>query len=91
MNDQVKVIVLDGNPVEKSGEFDGKDGQVSYTTRKQRARIETGGFAYPYDVRIEDGQKPYPPGNYELDVGAMLTVNKGVASLGKFTILRPIK
>lgn len=91
MSDQVKVIVLDGNPVEKSGEFDGKDGKVSYTTRKQRARMEVGGFAYPFDVRIEDGQKPYPEGNYTLDVGAMLAVNKGVASLGKFTVLRPLK
>lgn len=90
MNTDIIVTVLDANPIERSGEFDGRDGEkISYTTRKQKAKIEAGGFAYPYDVRIEDGQKPYPVGVYRLDVAAMLAVNKGVASLGKYTVLVP--
>lgn len=92
MNNEIKVTVLDANPIERSGEFDGRDGEkISYTTRKQKAKIEAGGFAYPFDVRLEDGQRPYPVGAYTLDVGAMLQVNKGVASLGKFTVLVPVK
>lgn len=92
MNNEIKVTVLDASPIERSGEFDGRDGEkISYTTRKQKAKIEAGGFAYPYDVRIEDGQKPYPVGVYHLDVAAMLAVNKGVASLGKYTVLVPVK
>ncbi len=92
MNNEVKVTVLDANVIERSGSFDGRDGEsISYTTRKQKAKLETGGFAYPFDVRLEDGQKPYPAGNYTLDIPAMLAVNKGVASLGKFTVLQPAK
>lgn len=92
MNVEIKVTVLDAEPIERSGEFDGRDGEkISYTTRKQKAKLEAGGFAYPFDVRLEDGQKPYPVGDYTLDVGAMLAVNKGVASLGKFTVLTPKK
>lgn len=92
MSNEIRVTVLDANPIERSGEFDGRDGEkIQYTTRKQKAKIEAGGFAYPYDVRIEDGQKPYPVGVYTLDVGAMLQVNKGVASLGKYTVLVALK
>ncbi|MBA0463269.1 single-stranded DNA-binding protein, partial [Stenotrophomonas maltophilia] len=32
-----------------------------------------------------------PPPEYELDVPAMLQVNKGVATLSKFTVLRPLQ
>jgi len=91
MTTDVKVTVLDATPIERSGEFDGRDGEkISYTTRKQKAKLEAGAFAYPFDVRLEDGQKPYGVGEYTLDLGAMLQVNKGVASLSKFTALRPL-
>jgi len=91
MNTDVKVTVLESVPVEREGKFDGADGkEIKYSTRKQKAKLEAGGFAYPFDVRLEDGQKPYPVGDYTLDLGAMLQVNKGVASLSKFTSLRPI-
>jgi len=36
------------------------------------------------------GQHGYPEGEYELDIESMLQVNKGVASLSKFTVLRQI-
>lgn len=92
MNNEIVCTVLDGNPVERSGEFDGRDGEkISYTTRKQKGKLECGGFAYPYDIRIEDGQNPYPPGVYTFDVASMISVNKGVASLGKYTVLTPKK
>ncbi len=88
MNNEVICTVLDSEPVERSGEFDGRDGEkISYTTRKQKAKLEVGGFAYPYDVRLEDGQKPYATGRYQFDIASMMNVNKGVASLGKFTVL----
>ncbi|HEL7732862.1 TPA: single-stranded DNA-binding protein, partial [Stenotrophomonas maltophilia] len=61
---------------------------VEYTTRKQKGKLETGGFAYPFDVRLDKGQPGYPEGEYELDVESMIQVNKGVATLSKFTVLR---
>ncbi|WP_241900405.1 G5P family DNA-binding protein, partial [Stenotrophomonas maltophilia] len=51
-------------------------------------KLETGGFAYPFDVRLDKGQPGYPEGEYELDVESMIQVNKGVATLSKFTVLR---
>ncbi|WFC43785.1 single-stranded DNA-binding protein [Pseudoxanthomonas sp. SE1] len=87
----IKVTVLEETPIERSGTFDGRDGeQISYTTRKQKAKLEAGGFAYPLDVRLEEGQKAYPKGDYTLDLEAMITVNKGVINLSKFTALKSL-
>jgi len=86
-----KVTVLDSQIAERGGTFEGNKGeQISYTTRKQKGKVEVGGFAYPLDVRLEDGQPAYPVGEYELDIAAMLQVNKGVMSLSKFTVLRSL-
>jgi len=87
-----KVTVLDSQIAERGGTFEGNKGeQINYTTRKQKGRIEVGGFAYPIDIRLEDGQPAYAVGDYELDIASMLQVNKGVMSLSKFTALRPLK
>lgn len=85
----MKVTVMDAEVIERGGTFQDDNGKDrSYTTRKQKAKIEAGGFVYPFDVRLEDGQKPYAVGEYEVDVEAMAQVNKGVLSLSKFTKLR---
>jgi len=85
----VKVTVLKNEIGERGGSFKNDAGDnVEYTTRKQKARLEAGGFAYPFDVRLDKGQHGYPEGEYELDIESMLQVNKGVASLSKFTVLR---
>jgi hypothetical protein len=87
----IKVTVLDETPVERSGTFEGRDNeQISYTTRKQKAKLEAGGFAYPLDVRLEEGQKAYAKGEYTLDLESMITVNKGVINLSKFTVLKAV-
>lgn len=91
MSDQAIVEVLDDHVHEKGGSFKNDAGEdVSYTTRKQDARLEVGGFAYPFSVRLEDGQAAYPKGRYRLAIEHMLQVNKGVASLSKFTRLAAI-
>lgn len=88
----IKVTVLSAEVVERGGTFKDDEGKDrSYTTRKQKAKLEAGGFAYPFDVRLEEGQVPFPAGDYELDVESMAQVNKGVLSLSKFTALRPFK
>lgn len=88
----IKVTVLDATVNERGGSFKNDAGeQVEFTTRKQKAKLETGGFAYPYDVRLDKGQPPYPEGEYEFDVANMLQVNKGVATLSKFTVLRQLQ
>lgn len=85
----MRVTILEADVVERSGTFDGKDGeQINYTTRKQKAKLEAGGFAYPLDVRLEEGQKPYALGEYELDLDNMVSVNKGVINLSKYTALK---
>ncbi|MBD8634472.1 single-stranded DNA-binding protein [Stenotrophomonas sp. CFBP 13725] len=90
-HNNAKVTVLDSQVAERGGTFEGNKGeQISYTTRKQKGRIEVGGFAYPVDIRLEDGQPPYAVGDYELDIASMLQVNKGVMSLSKFTALRSL-
>ena len=88
----IKVTVLSAKVIEFSGNFKGRDGEeIEYTTRKQDARMESGGFAYPYDVRLEEGEDAYPLGDYELDVERMIAVNKKTHSLGKYTKLQPLK
>uniref|UniRef100_UPI003DA03445 single-stranded DNA-binding protein n=1 Tax=Xanthomonas oryzae TaxID=347 RepID=UPI003DA03445 len=81
----IKVTVLNSEVDERGGTFeDDKGKERSYTTRKQKCRLEVDGFVYPYEARLEDGQKPFAPGEYELDVAGMLQVNKGNIALGKF-------
>lgn len=86
-----KLTILDQNADEKSGTFKDDDGNDrSYTTRKQKAKYEDGdGFAYPFDVRLEEGQKPWPVGEYSIDWERMISVNKRNANLGKFHVLVP--
>lgn len=85
----IKVTVLNAEVIERKGSFKDDSGQQrEFTTRKQKAKIEMAGFAYPFDVRLEDGQAGYAAGEYELDVESMGQVNKGVLSLDKFTKLR---
>jgi len=85
----IKVTVRKHEIDERGGSFKNDAGEnVEYTTRKQKGKLETGGFAYPFDVRLDKGQPGYPEGEYELDVESMIQVNKGVATLSKFTVLR---
>lgn len=84
----IKVSVLSAKVIEFSGSFKGRDGEeIEYTTRKQDARLESGGFAYPYDVRLEEGEEAYPVGDYHLDVDRMVTVNKKTHGISKYTKL----
>lgn len=88
----VKVTILSTNIDEKSGTFEDDAGKErSYTTRKQKAKLEAGGFAYPYDVRLENGQQPFPLGEYLMDTAAMLAVNKAAHTFSRFPVLRPIE
>jgi len=92
MNNEIKVTVLSANVDERGGTFkddEGKDRE--YTTRKQKAKLEAGGFAYPFDVRLDKGQAAFPEGDYVLDVASMAQVNKGVLNLSKFTALIPVQ
>jgi len=88
----IKVTVLSAEVDERGGTFKDDEGNDrEYTTRKQKAKLEAGGFAYPLDIRLEKGQPAYQPGEYELDVEAMVSVNKGSINYSKFHVLRPLK
>lgn len=91
MDNIIKVTVLDSQIDERGGTFkNDRNEDVKYSTRKQKGKLETGGFAYPFDVRLDNGQPAYAVGEYELDVAAMAQVNKGVVTLSKFTVLRQL-
>ncbi|AUZ55056.1 single-stranded DNA-binding protein [Stenotrophomonas acidaminiphila] len=88
----IKVTVLSAQVEERDGTFEGRNGdQINYTTRKQKAKLEAGGFAYPFDVRLEAGQRAYPVGEYTLDMDSMVSVNRGALNLSKYTVLLPAK
>lgn len=87
-----KVTVLSDDVDAREGSFENDKGEsIKYSTRKQKARLEVSGFAYPYDVRLEKDQKPYSPGEYVLDLPAMIQCNKGGISLSKFPVLRAVR
>lgn len=87
----VIVEVLPGSVSERDGTFVNDKGEsVEYSTRKQPARLECNGFAYPYDVRLEKDQAPFQPGRYRLALERMLQVNKGAHGVSKFAVLDPI-
>ena len=84
----IMVTILPGDVVENSGTFTDDEGKErEYTTRKQKAKLEVCGFAYPFEVRIERTQKPYAPGVYYMDAGAMVSVNKGAINWSKYPVL----
>lgn len=92
MNDQVIVVIPEGDVQERNGSFKNDQGeQVDYSTRKQAARLETGGFAYPYEVRLEKDQPAFKPGRYVMAMHKMLQVNKGVHSIAKYPVLEAAK
>jgi hypothetical protein len=86
---EARVTVLSADVDAREGSFENDKGeQVNYATRKQKAKLDVGGFAYPYDVRLDKDQRPYEPGDYVLDLAAMVQCNKGSISLNKFPVLR---
>lgn len=88
-SNEAKVTVLSGDVDAREGSFENDSGEtIKYSTRKQKAKLEVGGFAYPYDVRLDKDQKPYEPGEYLLDLPAMIQCNKGSINLNKFPVLR---
>lgn len=90
MNSDIVVEVFPGEVEEREGVFTNDAGdEVKYQTRKQKAKLESGGFAYPYDVRLEKDQKPFAPGRYRMNPAKMLTVNKGVHGFSKYPVLEP--
>lgn len=88
-----KLTILRAEIDEKNGTFKDDDGNDrSYTTRKQQAKYEDdAGFAYPFDVRLGDGQKPWPVGEYSVAWDQMIAINKRNANLGKFHVLVPYR
>jgi hypothetical protein len=59
------VTILSGTADERGGTFTDDAGKErAYNVRSQKAKLEVAGFAYPYKVRLEEGQQPYPAGEY---------------------------
>lgn len=91
MNNEMIVEILNADPDTKSGTFENYSGQtIDYEVKSQEAKLETGGFAYPYKVRLEKSQKPYAVGKYRLAIERMVEVSNGALRLGKYPKLIPL-
>ena len=96
MNDKANGLALvdiyEGPLKEREGMFQNDKGEdVNYHTRAHEARLEIGGFAYPFDVRLEQGQKEFEPGRYVLRLDKMVECNKGKLFLKKYPVLQPLQ
>ena len=92
MNHEIVVVIEPGEVKERDYSFKNDAGEVvEGKTRKQEARLESNGYAYPYEVRLENGQPPFKPGRYVMNVSKMLTVNKGAHSFSKYPVLELAK
>ena len=92
INDEVIVEILDDQAKEKSGTFKDDEGnEREYTTRKQEARIEFGGYVQPYQVRVEVGVKPFPKGRYRMNLRKMMKVNNEALAFSKYAVLEPLQ
>lgn len=91
MNSEIVVVIEPGEVKERDYSFKNDAGEVvEGKTRKQEARLEAGGYAYPYEVRLENGQAAFKPGRYVMNVAKMLTVNKGVHVFSKYPVLEAV-
>lgn len=91
-NSEIIVEVVGDKANERKGEFKNDKGEtVAFETRKQEARMHVNGFVYPYDVRLENGQKEFAPGRYRLATEKMISVNKGVHNIARYPVLEPVK
>ena len=88
---EIVVVIEPGEVKERAGSFTNDAGEkVDYEKRTQEARLETCGYAYPYEVRLEKGQPAFKPGRYVMNVAKMLTVNKGVHGISKYPVLEAV-
>lgn len=86
------VTILSAEPKSRDWNMKDENGEErSGTIRSQSAKLEVNGFAYPYKVRLEDGQSPWPVGEYVLDLAAMCQVNKESINLSKYPVLVALK
>jgi hypothetical protein len=88
---EAMVIIENDDVAEKAGTFKNDAGEsINYETRKQSARLELNGFAYPFEIKLEKDQKPYKVGKYTLDLASMIEVNKKAIYLTKYPVLRAV-
>jgi Predicted membrane protein len=82
------IIIKTGNAVPRVVKR--KDGtQVIFN--EQKAAIETGDdFPKPFTINLGDGQPPYPPGKYLLDVSSLEVGDFDALKVGRRIALIPI-
>lgn len=92
MNEQIIVVIGDDPVVARQGEFEDDSGKtVKYDTRKQPAKIEANGYAYPGMIPLEKGQAPHAPGRYVMRTDKMFGCdNNGRYSFKKYPTLQAI-
>lgn len=59
--------------------------------REQKAAIESGeDFPQPFNVQLDDDQRPYPPGHYQIDLGSIEVNEYGGLKFGRRVRLIPV-
>jgi hypothetical protein len=84
----MKVIIENSTVNERSGNKNGRN----WTMRTQEARLQSPLLAGRIELTLRDGQQPYSPGEYDLDLEKSLEIGLyGTLMMGRFLHLTPVK
>jgi hypothetical protein len=68
-----------------------RNGKPTLFFNEQTAAIETGDdFPRPFKLTLKDGQQPYPPGRYQLDVSSCEVGDFDSLKIGRNVVLLPM-
>lgn len=70
----------------------GKNNGPSFNFNEQNAAIMKDGedFPHPFRIRLDDGQPPYPVGEYTVDGSSFVVGQYGDLQIGRRVVLVPI-
>ena len=78
----MKVVIENSTVSVRSGSTNGRD----WTIRTQSARVVSDLWAGPIEIQLSDGQDPYSPGEYQLDLERSVRIG----SFGRLEITRTL-
>lgn len=68
-----------------------RNGKPTLYFNEQTAAIETGeDFPRPFKLTLKEGQQPYPPGRYQLDIVSLEVGDFEALKVGRNVVLTPI-
>jgi len=85
-----KIIIRTAVAIPRS--IRGKNNGPSFNFNEQNAAIMKDGedFPHPFRIRLDDGQPPYPAGEYTVDGSSFVVGQYGDLQMGRRVVLVPI-